>query len=191
MPPWKEDFRYEIIDQLLRVPAKVSLLDLIKMDKSVRASLLEVLTKWKHESGPASFDCLVTRLKESIPITFDQEDMLLGDCKHGKPLYYTCYIHEVKVSRIQIDPGSAVNILPIQTMNSVGLTLRSLKEINVKIHGYDGQGNRALGKIKIKCKIGDMIVYPGYYVVGACTTCNLLLGRPRIYENHVIPSTLH
>ncbi|XXG83185.1 hypothetical protein AAC387_Pa10g0994 [Persea americana] len=126
---------HDIVDHILRAPAKVSLLDLIKMDKSVRESLLEVLTEWKHGSRPVSFGCIATWLKESIPITFDQEDMLLRDCKHGRPLYYTGYIQEVK--------------------------------------------------------IGDMIAHPDCYVVEACTSYNLLLGRPWIHENQVIPFTLH
>ena len=130
----KEDFRHDIIDHLSRVPAKVPLLDPIKMGKSIRMSLLEALTEWKHESERASLSCLAIRRKESIPITFDPEDMLLGDCKHDRPLYSMGYIQEANVSRIQIDPGPAVNILPIQTMNSVGLTPRSLKETNVRIH---------------------------------------------------------
>ena len=50
VPPQKEDFRFDIIDHLSRVPAKVSLLDLIKMAKSIGASLLEMLTEWKYES---------------------------------------------------------------------------------------------------------------------------------------------
>ena len=62
------------------------------MDNNVRMSLLEALMEWKHESEPTNLDCLVTRLKESIPITFDQEDMFFGDCKHGRPLYYAGYI---------------------------------------------------------------------------------------------------
>ncbi|KAJ8615759.1 hypothetical protein MRB53_035131 [Persea americana] len=117
--------------------------------------------------------------------------MLLGDCKHGIPLYYTGYVQEVKVSKIQIDPGSVVNILPIQTMNHVSLMPRSLNETGVKIHGYGGQGSRALGKIKIKYQIDDLIAFPDCNVVEAQTTYGLLLGRPWTHENHVIPSTLH
>ncbi|XXG47193.1 hypothetical protein AAC387_Pa02g1873 [Persea americana] len=152
VPRQKEDFWYDIIDHLLRVPIKASLLDLIKMDKSVRASLLEMLTEQKYELEPAN---------------------------------------EIKVSKIQIDLSSTVNILPIQIINHVSLTPRSLKETNVKIHKYDGQGSRALGKIRIKCRIDDLIAYPDFYVVEACTTYGLLLGRPWIHENHVISSMLH
>ncbi|XXG47809.1 hypothetical protein AAC387_Pa02g2387 [Persea americana] len=46
----KEDFRHDIINHLSRVPAKVPLLDPIKMGKSIRMPLLEALTEWKHES---------------------------------------------------------------------------------------------------------------------------------------------
>ncbi|KAJ8644366.1 hypothetical protein MRB53_006114 [Persea americana] len=117
--------------------------------------------------------------------------MLSGDSKHSRPLYYTGYTHDAKLSRIQINPGLAVNILLIQTMNHVSLTPKLLKETNVSIHRYDGHGSRALGKIKIKCQIGDMTAHPVCYVVEACTTYSLLLGRPWIHEKHVVPSTLH
>ncbi|XXG82944.1 hypothetical protein AAC387_Pa10g0816 [Persea americana] len=117
--------------------------------------------------------------------------MLLGDCKHGRPLYYMSYVQEAKVSKIQINRSSAVNILLIQTMNHVDLTPRSLRDTNVKIHGYDGQGSRALRKIKIKYQINHLIACSNSYVVEACTTYGLLLGRPWIHENHVIPSMLH
>ncbi|XXG53895.1 hypothetical protein AAC387_Pa03g1912 [Persea americana] len=70
--PQKEGFRYDIIDHLSCVPAKVSLLDLIGIDKNVRMSLLEALAEQRKQGlGPTSVDYLATRLKESIPITFD------------------------------------------------------------------------------------------------------------------------
>ncbi|XXG85940.1 hypothetical protein AAC387_Pa11g0935 [Persea americana] len=94
----------------------MSLLALIKMGKIIRTSLLEALAKQKHELEPASLGCLATPLKESTPITLDQEDMLLGDYKYNRSFYYTGYIQKAKVYRIQIDPSSTVNILPVQIM---------------------------------------------------------------------------
>lgn len=80
-------------------------------------------------------------------------------------------------------------MLPVQTMKYAGLAPKLLKDTIVSIHDYDGCGSRALGKIRIKCQIGNMIAHRTCYVVEAQTTYNLLLGRPWIHENYVMPST--
>jgi len=46
-------------------------------------------------------------------ITFTPEDMQVKG-KHDRPLYYTGYIGSSEVSRIQVDPRSALSIMPPQ-----------------------------------------------------------------------------
>jgi len=48
-----------------------------------------------------------------------------------------------------------------------------------------------MGKIKLKCQIGDLRSEVMYYVIDADTSYNLLLGRPWIHRNSIVPSTLH
>lgn len=62
--PQDERFRYDIIDHLSWVPAKVSRLDLIKIVKGVLTPLLEVLSEQRRwELGPMGVNYLATRLK--------------------------------------------------------------------------------------------------------------------------------
>src|SRR3954466_697519 len=48
-----------------------------------------------------------------------------------------------------------------------------------------------LGKIKLRCQIRDLKSEVTVYVIDADTSYNLLLGRPWIHRNHIVPSTLH
>src|SRR4051812_32256191 len=48
-----------------------------------------------------------------------------------------------------------------------------------------------MGKIKLHYQIGDIKTEVTVYVIDADTSYNLLLGRPWIYKNHIVPSTLH
>ena len=48
-----------------------------------------------------------------------------------------------------------------------------------------------MGKIKLKCQIGDLKSEVTCYVIDADTSYNLLLGRPWIHRNSIVPSTLH
>src|SRR3954470_12468020 len=46
-------------------------------------------------------------------------------------------------------------------------------------------------KIKLRSQIRDLKTEGTVYVIDADTSYNLLLGRPWIHRNHVVPSTLH
>src|SRR5204863_763285 len=48
-----------------------------------------------------------------------------------------------------------------------------------------------MGKIKLRCQIKDLKSEVMVYVIDANTSYNLLLGRPWIHKNHIVPSTLH
>jgi len=48
-----------------------------------------------------------------------------------------------------------------------------------------------MGKIKLKCQIGNLRSEVMCYVIDADTLYNLLLGRPWIHRNSIVPSTLH
>src|SRR3954469_14342696 len=48
-----------------------------------------------------------------------------------------------------------------------------------------------MGKIKLRCQIGDLKIEVTVYVIDADTSNNLLLSRPWIHRNHIVPSTLH
>src|SRR5256886_17006856 len=48
-----------------------------------------------------------------------------------------------------------------------------------------------MGKIKLRCQIGDLKMEVIVYVIDADTSYNLLLGRPWIHRNHIVPSTLY
>src|SRR5436853_4248264 len=48
-----------------------------------------------------------------------------------------------------------------------------------------------MGKIRLRCQIGDLKLEVTVYIIDADTSYNLLLGRPWIHKNHIVPSTLH
>jgi len=48
-----------------------------------------------------------------------------------------------------------------------------------------------MGKIKLKYQIRDLRSEVTCYVIDTDTSYNLLLGRPWIHRNSIVPSTLH
>ncbi|KAK4566285.1 hypothetical protein RGQ29_002502 [Quercus rubra] len=138
--------------------------------------------------------CEIQDEKEDVDhgdLTFTDEDLLLGSKPHNRPLYVSGYAREQKIDRILIDGGSAVNILPKMTMRRLGLTMEELSHSRLVIQGFNQGGQRAIGMIHLELIIGELISNVLFHVIDAKTTYNMLLGRPWIYGNGIVPSTLH
>ncbi|KAI5335402.1 hypothetical protein L3X38_025535 [Prunus dulcis] len=58
------------------------------------------------------------------------------------------------------------------------------------IQGFNQGGQRAMGMIRIELVIGDLKSNTLFHVIDAKTSYNLLLGRPWVHENGIVPSTL-
>lgn len=57
---------------------------------------------------------------------------MLGDLHHNRPLYLSGYIGEVKLRQVQVDPGSAINVIPLKTVRKLGIPTRKLNSIKTQ-----------------------------------------------------------
>ena len=117
------------------------------------------------------------RASQNAPcIAFTADDMQVKG-KHDRPLYFIGYIRSSKVSRIQVDPGSALSIIPRRVMQHLGVPTHRLSATQMTIYGFNANGTRPMGKIKLKCQIGDLRFEVTCYVIDSDTSYSLLLGR--------------
>ncbi len=124
-------------------------------------------------------------------IMFTNEDRLLGSRIHNRPLFVTGYIKEQLVNRILIDGGSAVKILPLKVLKDLGISLDQLSHSRLMIQGFNQDGQRAIGKIRLNMLIGDIESNALFHVIDARTSYKPLLGRPWLHKYGVVPSTYH
>ena len=87
----------------------------------------------------------------------------------------TGYIGSSEVSHIQVDPGSALSIIPRRVMQHLGILTHRLSPTQTTIYGFNANGTCLMGKIKLKCQIGDLRFKVTCYVIDADTSYNLLL----------------
>ncbi|KAL0451386.1 UNVERIFIED_CONTAM: hypothetical protein Slati_1116700 [Sesamum latifolium] len=124
-------------------------------------------------------------------ITFTDENLLLGSKFHNRPLFVAGYVRERKVNRILIDGGSAVNILPLRILKELEIPIDELSNNCLMIQGFNQGGQRAVGIIRLQLTMEDMVSTVLFHVIDAKTSYNMLLGRPWLHENAVVPSTWH
>jgi len=81
--------------------------------------------------------------------------------------------------------------MPRRVLQYLGIPAHRLSATQTTIFGFNANGTHPLGKLKLKCQIGDLKTEVTCYVIDADTSYNLLLGRPWIHANGIVPSTLH
>ncbi|KAL0358191.1 UNVERIFIED_CONTAM: hypothetical protein Scaly_1504800 [Sesamum calycinum] len=98
-------------------------------------------------------------------ITFTDEDLLLGSKPHNRPLFVAGYELEIPIDE--------------------------LSNSRLMIQGFNQGGQRAVGIIRMQLTMEDMVSSALFHVIDAKTSYNMLLGRPWLHENAVVPSTWH
>ncbi|KAK1614458.1 hypothetical protein QYE76_019975 [Lolium multiflorum] len=188
-PACRVPVKYDVIAHLKKIPAMLSVYDALCLSSDMRKALVTALT------FPEDYRVEVsqTEVEESevLNMTFTDEDRLLGSKKHNRPLLMYGEIDVLPTNRIMIDGGSAINLLPLRTLNKIGYSKRDLNKSNVVIHGFNQSGQEAMGTISLVLKLDTLSTYVKFHVIDAATSYNALLGRPWLHDNHVIPSTLH
>ncbi|XP_022875800.1 uncharacterized protein LOC111394274 [Olea europaea var. sylvestris] len=180
------------ISRLNNIPASTSLVESLSIPFDDRMDLIvglidpeeyegEVL---KHIGFATPQDCMTA-------ITFDDEYLQLGSRPYNRPLYVSGYIRGYKMNRIMIDCGSAMNIMPVKTVKKVGTNVGDLSRSKIMIQGFNQKGQRAIGMIRLKLQIGELISSALFHVIDAKTSYELLFRCVWLHETRVVPSTWH
>lgn len=122
---------------------------------------------------------------------FDEEDKLIDDSDHNWPLYVEGNIGAAHLRRIIIDRGSAVDILPLQSLTQARFAVDDLESADVMIYGFDNQGKPTLSAITVKIQMSTFSFKVRFIVIEVNTSYSALLGMPWIHKYHVMPFTLH
>jgi hypothetical protein len=144
------DVDYNIIAHLKRIPALLSVHDALLMVPSLREALIKALQAPELYEVCMAKHCLFTNPLFVNEIMFDEEDNIIEDGAHNHPLYMEGNIGAAYLRQILIDPGSAVNILPVRSLKRAGFTVEDLESTDVMICGFANQGKPTLGAITVK-----------------------------------------
>lgn len=70
-------------------------------------------------------------------VTFEDTNRYSDDPEHNQPLFITGFIDNQPVSRVMIDGSSAINILPVKTLNYLGVDLSQIRPNTLVIQGFN------------------------------------------------------
>ncbi|KAA3455454.1 gag/pol polyprotein [Gossypium australe] len=92
---------------------------------------------------------------------------------------------------VLIDNGSALNVLPLSTLNRLPLDSSHMKPCQNIVRAFDGIERGVMGRIEIPLLIGPITYEVDFLLMDIKPSYNFLLERPWIHSVGVVPSTLH
>lgn len=111
--------------------------------------------------------------------------------QHVKPLYIQAYMNGRPISKVQINNGLAINVMPIKMVQSLGKIKDDLLSSKVTIIAFIGDVPKAMGVLPIEIIVGTLISATLLFVVNSEAIYRMLLGKDQIHANACILSSLH
>ncbi|XP_050916439.1 uncharacterized protein LOC127131569 [Lathyrus oleraceus] len=160
---------YRVIDQLSKTPSKISIMSLLRDSEAHRNALIKLLNTSfvPQEISVNQFEHVVASITARNGLGFTNFDLSPEGRKHNKALHISLECTGVTLSRVLVDTGSSLNVLP-------KVALMKLNYQGVEIRPNDLMGEPLMG-------LGGLSL-PAY---------SCLLGCPWIHEAGAVTSMLH
>jgi hypothetical protein len=111
--------------------------------------------------------------------------------KHLEALYLKGYINSHLVSKMLVDTGAVINIMPYSVLRRLGHFAEDLIKTNVMLSDFNDQASEAEGILNVDLTVGSKTIPTSFFIVSSKSTYTVLLERDWIHANCCIPSTMH
>nr|AAT85304.1 reverse transcriptase (RNA-dependent DNA polymerase) domain containing protein [Oryza sativa Japonica Group]ABF96312.1 retrotransposon protein, putative, unclassified [Oryza sativa Japonica Group] len=111
--------------------------------------------------------------------------------RHLKPLYINGYVNGKPMSKMMVDGGAAVNLMPYATFRKLGRNVEDLIKTNMVLKDFGGNPSETKGVLNVELTVGNKTIPTTFFVIDGKGSYSLLLGRDWIHANCCIPSTMH
>ncbi|GKU86461.1 hypothetical protein SLEP1_g981 [Rubroshorea leprosula] len=111
--------------------------------------------------------------------------------KHIRPLYINAHMDGTPISRVLVDNGAAINVIPTCMLYKIGKSLDDLVHTEVTISDFTRGVNHSRGVLPVELTVGNRTLMSAFFVVDTVATYNALLGRDWIHSSWCVPSSLH
>jgi len=184
---------YKVIDQLNRMPAKVSLLELLMHSDSHRKLLMKILSgaHVEQDISLGKFEGIVSHITANNYLTFTEDEIPSEDRGHNKALHISVKCMDHSISRVLIDNGSSLNVMPKTTLNKLPSDGIHLHPSAIVVRAFDWSKREVIGEVELPVRVGPCTFQVMFQVMDISPAYSCLLGRLWIHTAGVVPSTLH
>ncbi|KAM1415534.1 hypothetical protein ACFX2I_007174 [Malus domestica] len=110
---------------------------------------------------------------------------------HLKPLYVTAHIKGYPVSKVFVDCGATINIMPVNMMKALHRSNDELIPSGITMSSFVGDKSQTKGVLLLTVNIAGRTHMTIFFIVDSKTEHNALLDRDWIHQTSCIPSSLY
>jgi hypothetical protein len=103
--------------------------------------------------------------------------------RHMRPLYLRGYVNGKPLTKIFVDGGAAVNVMPYTTFRKLGMGLGDLTPTSIVLNDFAGNPSDTKGCVHVDLMIGSKTLFTTFFVIEGKGAYSLLLGRDWIHAN--------
>jgi hypothetical protein len=111
--------------------------------------------------------------------------------RHMSALYLKGYVNGKPLTKMFVDGGAAVNVMPYTTFRKLGTGPEDLTPTSIILNDFAGNLSDTKGCVHVDLMIGSKTLLTTFFVIEGRGDYSLLLGRDWIHANCCIPSTMH
>jgi len=181
---------YKVVDQLNQMPTRVSLLELLMHSVSHRKLLTKILSgaHVDQEISLDKFEGIVSHITANNYLTFTEQELPSEGRGHNKGLHISIKCMNHFISRLLIDNGSSLNVMPKATLNKLSTEGIHLRPSTMVVRAFDGSKREVVGEVELPVQVGPCTFQVVFQVMDISPAYSCLLGRPWIHTAGVVPS---
>ncbi|KAI5430989.1 hypothetical protein KIW84_035221 [Lathyrus oleraceus] len=147
---------YNVVDQLLQTPSKISVLSLLLNSEPHREALQKVLdvAYVDHDVTIEQFDSIVANITACNNLSFCDSDLPEEGRDHNLALHISMGCKDDAMSNMLVDTGSSLNVFPKTTLSKLSYQGPPMRQSGVVVKAFDGSRKTVIGEVDLLVKIG-------------------------------------
>lgn len=122
---------------------------------------------------------------------FNDDELPVEGKNHNKALHISLKCIDTILSRVLVDTGSSLNVMPKTTLMKLPMEGMNMKPSTLIVKAFDGSRRAVIGEVDLPIKIGPTFFKITFQVMDIHPDYSCLLGRPWIHYAGAVTSTLH
>ena len=149
----------------------------------------EFMAPADSDEEPELEEAMTQLALEPVPATFKkpEDDKRL----HLNALFLKGFVDGKPITKMLVDGGAAVNIMPYVMLCKLGNSSDDLTKTDMMLKDFEGVVSPALGALCVDLTIGSKTLPTTFFVTNGKGSYSLLSGWDWIHANCCIPSTMH
>jgi len=182
-----------VVDQLNRIPARISLLELLMYSTSHRKLLMKILNRAHVERDISldQFEGIISHITANDYLTFTEEEIPTERRGHNKALHISVKCMDHVLARVLIDNGLSLNVMPKTILDKLPCDGAHLRPSSMIVRAFNGSRREVMGDIELPIQVGPCTFQVTFQVMDILPAYSYLLGHSWIHTAGVVPSTLH